>query len=288
MSGCRTAANVRWASSCTSIVVVARPLLAIAVVLGLAPDAYAQASSSSSATSARTIAEELSDPLATQISVQLENNLEWNGGPANDGFRYTLTLQPILPFALDERWNVISRSSIPFVHQHDLVAAADARPTGLASSSESLFLSPSHAPYGVTWGVGPIVAFPATSDQLGPTSIELGPTGAVIVATGPMTFGILTHQIWSVDDRARELWLQPEVAWSGESGTSVRVSSESSYAWNAGQWTIPVIATVAQVVHIANQPFELELGPIVYLDRPDNSPRWGVRASITLVIPRAL
>jgi hypothetical protein len=263
---------------------MARPSLAIAAALGLAPSAHAQAPAPAN-TSAEAIADQLSNPLAAQISVQFQSDLEWRGGPVDDGFRYTLTLQPLVPFALDERWNVISRSNIPFVHQVGLATAADSQQTGLGSSNESLFLTPTRTPFGIAWGVGPIVAFPATADPLGPSAIALGPTAAIVRTANPWTYGILTHQVWALRGRASELSLQPEVAWSpGKTGTTLRATSESSYDWHARQWTIPVIVVIAQVVHVADQPFELALGPIMYLDRPDEAPRWGARASITLVI----
>lgn len=92
------------------------------------------------------LAEELSNPVAPLLGVQLLSDLEWGGGPAGDGFRWILSLQPVVPFSIADDWNVISRSSLSFVHQSDLVAV-DSRKTGLANTTESLFLSPKTTRY---------------------------------------------------------------------------------------------------------------------------------------------
>jgi hypothetical protein len=43
------------------------------------------------------LAKKLSNPAAALISVPFQNNFEFGGGPKNDGFRYTLNFQPVIP-----------------------------------------------------------------------------------------------------------------------------------------------------------------------------------------------
>lgn len=252
--------------------------VAITAILRATRGVHAQAKASSSE-----LAKELSNPVAPLLGVQLQSDLEWGGGPAGDGSRYTLTLQPVIPFSITDDWNVISRSNLSFVHQGNL-ATVDAGATGLATTTESLFLSPKQTRvHGLTWGLGPIVALPTTDDQLGARDLGLGPTVALIHTVGPVVYGIRVEQIWSFGGGS-DVLLQPQGAWTqGAAGTTLRARSETTHAWNTRPWTVPVIVDIAQIVDVAERSLEVSFGPIVYVERPEDAPRWGLRATITFI-----
>ena len=44
------------------------------------------------------LVKELNNPVSSLISVPFQNNFEFKLGPNNDGFRYTLNFQPVIPF----------------------------------------------------------------------------------------------------------------------------------------------------------------------------------------------
>lgn len=55
------------------------------------------------------------NPIASLISLPLQNNFDWGAGPNDDGFQYKLNVQPVIPISLNEDWNVISRTIVPYV-----------------------------------------------------------------------------------------------------------------------------------------------------------------------------
>jgi hypothetical protein len=55
------------------------------------------------------LAKKLSNPIASLISVPFQRNYDGGYGP-NDGNKYTINVQPVIPFILNEDWNVISRT----------------------------------------------------------------------------------------------------------------------------------------------------------------------------------
>ena len=67
------------------------------------------------ADAAAELAKKLSNPVAALISVPFQNNFEFGGGPYDDGFRYLLNFQPVIPVSLNEKWNLISRTIVPFI-----------------------------------------------------------------------------------------------------------------------------------------------------------------------------
>jgi hypothetical protein len=56
------------------------------------------------------LAQELANPIANLTSVPFQNNFDFGGGRGN-AFRYTLNVQPVIPFTLNDDWNLITARS---------------------------------------------------------------------------------------------------------------------------------------------------------------------------------
>ena len=50
------------------------------------------------------LAKQLANPISSLISVAFQSNFDFDVGE-DDGFRYTLNAQPVVPFAISDRWN---------------------------------------------------------------------------------------------------------------------------------------------------------------------------------------
>jgi len=180
--------------------------LCSAVVLSLA------ATSALAQSEAEHLAKQLSNPVADLISVPFQFNYDHDLGPQEDGQRYYVNFQPVVPLTIDDDWNLISRTIVPYIFQDDVTpnpgnSGIDDSQSGLGDITQSLFVSPK-APgsFGDIWGLGPVFQLPfASDDVLGTEKISVGPTGVALRQSGPWTYGILANHLWSVaGDDARE------------------------------------------------------------------------------------
>lgn len=130
------------------------------------------------------LAKQLANPIASLTSVPLQLNYDDGIGPFDDGDKFYLNVQPVIPVSLGEDWNMISRTIIPLISQSDVIPGAGSQ-SGLGDVTQSLFFSPKALTSGGwTWGVGPVFLIPtATDDLLGGEKWGAGPTAVALKQT---------------------------------------------------------------------------------------------------------
>lgn len=239
------------------------------------------------------IARELSNPVAALISVPLQFNYDHGMGPTEDGRRYALNIQPVIPFSLTPEWNLISRTIIPVIDQKDAVPGGGSQ-SGLGDTVQSLFFSPAKPTAGgLLYGVGPVFLLPtATDKRLGTEQWAVGPTGVVLRQDGPWTVGVLANHLWSVagdSNRAsvNASFVQPFVSYVTQTRTTFALQTESSYDWQHNQWTVPINFNVAQLLRVGDQILQVGATARYWADGPTGAPTgWGLRLNLTFLFPR--
>jgi hypothetical protein len=239
------------------------------------------------------LAKKLANPVASLISVPLQYNYDKYGGAADGAAVNSLILQPVIPFSLNDKWNLITRTIVPFVDRQDFPLSA-MNESGLGDITASQFFSPKNPTAdGLIWGVGPVELLPtATDDVLGSEQWGIGPTAVVLKQEGGWSIGLLANHIWSVagdDDREdiNATFLQPFISYNTKTHTTIGLVTESIYDWENKQWSVPVIPGVAQMLKIGPQIFQLAAFGKYWAKSPDNGPEgWGLRVQLTLVFPK--
>jgi hypothetical protein len=229
------------------------------------------------------------NPVASLVSVPIQNNWDFNIGPA-DAMRYTANVQPVIPFTLNQNWNLISRTILPFIYQESRFAG-DGSHSGLGDIVQSLFLSPKDSVGGWILGGGPALLFPtATDSALGAGKWGAGPTAVVLRQDNGFTYGVLANHIWSYagwgNREVNATFIQPFLAYSTKTFTTFGVNTESTYDWQARQWSVPLNFSITQLLKVRNQPISLQLGYRYYADGPRGGPDWGLRFAVTLLFPK--
>lgn len=239
------------------------------------------------------LAKQLANPIASLISVPLQGNWDRNLGPLEDGRRFTLNVQPVIPVPINDKWNLISRTILPVIDQDDIFPASGGQ-TGIGDTTQSLFFSPKEPTRGgVTWGVGPVLLVPtATDDLLGGEKWGAGPTAVVLKQRGPWTVGALVNQIWSFagsDNRQdiNQTFVQPFFTYTTPTAWSFTLTSESTYNRENSQWTVPVGVFAAKVFKIGEQSVQLQAGPRYYAESPASGAEgWGFRLNFVMLFPK--
>ncbi len=262
---------------------------AVALALAL-PLVAVRADEADDKAAAAELAKKLQNPVASLIQVPIQNNWDFGIGSAN-AMRYTANIQPVVPFSISEDWNLVTRTILPVVYAESPVSGGrDA--WGLSDTVQSFFLSPK-APTsgGWIWGAGPVFAWPtATDSALGSGKWGVGPTAVFLRQDSGWTYGLLVNQIWSYagwgDQNVSATFLNPFLVYTTKKFTSFSINTESTYDWENHQWTVPLNATVSQLLKIGKQPISLGLGFRYYADGPSGGPDWGVRFNISFLFPK--
>jgi hypothetical protein len=266
-----------------------RPLTLVAamLVVALAP-AWAQDES------AEALAKQLSNPIADLVSLPLQFNWEEGVGPDND-LRSVINFQPVVPFSLNENWNLIGRFILPFISQPSLASGADAT-SGTGDIVLSAFFSPTHSRKAI-WGVGPVLGLPTTADPLlGSGKWSVGPTFVILKLAGHWTYGALANHLWSVADTSdidrtdvNQTYVQPFLAYTTKRAVTFTVASESSANWKApdgDEWTIPILFNTSKVTKLGPFPFSIGAGAGYFIEKPDGGPNWKLRMTATVILPK--
>lgn len=245
------------------------------------------------ASTADDLAKQLANPLASLMSVPLQYNYDHNIGPNDKGIRHTLNIQPVLPFSLNDDWNIISRTILPVIDQRDIYPGSGSQ-TGLGDTLQSVFFSPKEpTASGWIWGVGPAVLLPtASNDLLGADQWGLGPTGVVLRQSGAWTYGALSNHIEHVsnDDKHADIsstFVQPFLAYAIAGGITASLSAEATYDWESSQTTLPINLQVNKVGKLGSQLIQYGGGIRYWAQSPDAGPEgWGARLNLAFLFPK--
>jgi hypothetical protein len=243
-----------------------------------------------SATDAQELAKKLSNPVASLISLPLQSNFDFGLGTGS-GWRYTLNVQPVIPVALSPKWNMISRTIIPIIHQGN-VTGPNTSQSGLGDTVQSLFFSPNKSePF--IWAVGPVFLLPtATNASLGSQKWGLGPTVLALKQKKGWTYGVLANHIWSVAGKSSRAdvnatFIQPFLSYSNKQAWTYGINTESTYDWKSHSWSTPIIPSISKLVRFGKQPVSFGGGVKCWVTTPTGGPEGcSLRIIVTALFPK--
>jgi hypothetical protein len=239
------------------------------------------------------VSRQLANPIANMVSVPFQFN--WAGPIAPfDSTGFDLNFQPVVPFTLNDDWNLILRFILPFVGAPALTTNGIPE-NGTSDITASLFFSPAHGKW--IWGVGPVFLIPtSTNPLLTQGKWAIGPTAVVLREVGKWTLGVLANQEWSYASMANyftnsvsQMFFQPFATLQMKHAVSLTFTSEETYNWKAPSdqgSTVPIQIFLAKVTRLGPFPFQVEGGGGYFVARPDGAEHWMMRLNFILILPR--
>lgn len=235
-------------------------------------------------------AKQLANPISNLISVPFQRNWDCYFVP-NKAWQYTLNVQPVIPFTLNQDWNLTTRTIVPVIEQWAPPKGAGIV-FGLGDTVQSFFLSPSQPVNGITWGVGPVFLWlTGTDPRIGSQKWGVGPTAVVLKQDGVWTFGILANHILSYAgprgrDDVSQTFLQPFISPTFPDTSSITINTESSDNWRTREWNVPINAMVSRIFAIVGQKVQLGVGGRRYTASAGSGSEWGLRMPAVFLFPK--
>src|SRR6266436_4065274 len=246
---------------------------------------------------------ELSNPISSIWALQIQENTFFiHPGIEDKSSRNAVNVQfqPVLPLALTDDWNLITRpvfqvvNSVPVPTRTGRIYQA----TGFGDTILATLLSPSPRVTG-PWllGAGPTFIFPtATTTNVDQKKWQLGPGGVVGYLGEHYIVGLFPQQWFSVggngSKQTSQMNLQYFASYFLPHGWSVGTSPNvliNWYASNGNKVTFPIGLNAAKVQKIGPLPVKFQVqGQYMPVNPSVFGQRWNIQVSITPVIPKLI
>lgn len=265
-------------------------VIASTAVMSAGPVMAVEATLDDAQVNAAELAKKLQNPIANLISVPVQNNWDFGVGQT-DAMRFTANVQPVIPFSVGDKWNLITRTIMPVIHAESPMSGGSSV-AGFGDVVQSFFLSPKEPIGGWIVGGGPVFLYPSASEQtLGGQKWGAGPTAVALKQQNGWTYGMLVNHLWDFAGNANRAdinatFMQPFASYTTKTYTTFGVNTESTYDWERKHWTVPLNLTVQQLVKFGSQPVAFTLGGCYHAEKPDDGPDWGLRFVVTLLFPK--
>jgi hypothetical protein len=243
------------------------------------------------------LARAVQNPVADLISLPFQNNTNFEFGPKEKALN-RLNIQPVIPFGIDDDWQVITRTIVPIISQPQLRPGQDRR-NGIGDTTFTAFLSPVRPSFGgnLIWGVGPVALIPtATSHRLGQEKWGFGPSFVGLTMQGPWVVGSLVSQVWSTggsgDENVSVFTWQPFVNYNLPGGTYLSSSPLITANFEANrasdEWTVPLGGGVGRIFRFGPNlpPVNASIQGFYNVEKPSAVGYWDLRVQIQLLFPR--
>jgi hypothetical protein len=237
------------------------------------------------------LAKAAQNPLANIMSFPFQNNTNFGYGPDNDRSQNVLNIQPVIPLA---GGRIITRTIVPILTQPDFAETSGSN-TGLSNIQFTAFYTPKSEK--ITWGVGPILSFPAPNEDFGSQKMSVGPSLVVLKTGKKWVYGALINNVFSVAGPSdapdvNSFLAQVFVNYNMKKGLYLNTAPIFTANWEAEdgqQWTVPLGAGIGKIVKLGGKlPLNLQAGYYFNVVSPDFGPESQLRVQAVVMLPTSI
>ena len=258
-------------------------LIAIFLSMFLCYSLYGQDSKEEDAAA---LAKQSANPIANLISIPIQTNFGLGFGDYNRT-RTLVNIQPVIPFRLSSKINVINRIIIPIMFLPE--NAESGGTSGLGNINYSVFFVPSKVGK-FTWGIGPAFNIPTlTDDKLGANAFGIGPTAVGLLMLDKWVAGATFNRLWSYNGSSVDSFFgQYFITYNIKKGWYVNTNPNIVANFNAAdgeQWTVPFGMGGGKVTHLGSQPVKLQVQYYYNVVRPTVSAKSTLMIQMVFLFP---
>ncbi|MCK5137451.1 MAG: hypothetical protein KAR19_16825 [Bacteroidales bacterium] len=238
------------------------------------------------------LAQAAANPIANMISLPMQFNFNFGIGDYNREST-NLQLQPVIPFRLTDKWNVINRIIIPLIQKpHDAETGSD---YGIGNINYFMFFVPPALGKGKAkfmYGFGPVFNIPTSSaPEFGGPAFGLGPGIVALMMSKHWVFGVTASEMWSYNNAQQDLnsfFGQYFIVWNIKKGWFVNSAPTITANFNAEageQWTVPVGIGGGRIIKTKTIPMKLMVQAYDNVVKPTGAADWTLTFMCVLMFP---
>jgi hypothetical protein len=242
---------------------------------------------------------ELANPISSIWALQLQENTYWLNKPERNVVN--LQFQPVLPLALTDNWNLITRPVFQVMNSSHYVNSNGNlhRVTGFGDTILATLISASPKLAG-PWllGAGPSFIFPtASNSRLGQNKWQIGPAGVFGYLSEKWIAGVFPQQWFSMggpgSQTVSQMNIQYFFVYLPGGGWGIGTSPNILMNWYANKGsndlTFPIGLNVSKVIKIGPLPVKLQIQSQYMPVHPDVfGQKWNLQFAVTPVIPKLI
>jgi hypothetical protein len=238
---------------------------------------------------ASALAKKSANPIANLISIPIQANINFGSGDY-DRTGVVVNLQPVIPFRLSSKVNVITRTIIPIMSIPD--NAESGSTSGIGNINLSMLFVPNPKEGGkFMWGIGPAFNIPTVSnDKLGANAFGIGPTAVGLLMLKKWVIGATFNRLWSYNGSSVDnFFAQYFITYNIKKGWYINTNPNIFGNFNATdgeQWTIPFGLGAGKVAHFGSLPVKLQAQYYYNAVRPTGGAKSTLMLMAVLLFPK--
>ncbi len=253
------------------------------------------------------------NPVGNIAILPFQNNWDYSSGQTKTTV-WNMNIQPVVPFMLSPKANLIERVIVPVVNVPPLLDFEHCRETAISLGDISVvqrvpcsaqlgisniqlqsYYAPKVNPNGFIYGLGPILSFPAATLNLGTRQWGAGLNAVGLVMPGPFVIGMLVTQRWDVagpsttpENTLNSFLAQPFINFNFGKGWALSEAPIMTANWNQPgdqKWTVPIGLGITNTNTWLKLPMSYNLSYYGNIVRPQYAPYGLIRFSWSIIWP---
>ena len=231
------------------------------------------------------------NPVMNMYNFPFQNNTNFGFGPY-ERTQNVLNIQPVLPFSLGSKFNIINRIIIPVITQPSFTE--DNSSTGIGDVLYTAWISPTKESK-VIWGVGPVFQLPTASDsnqgsEFGSGEFGIGPSVVLLTMIDKWVAGAVINQINTFGDASTSKFFinyfinyNLPKAWYLVSAPIVTANWKAE---DGQKWLVPFGGGFGKVIKLGGKiPLSMQAQVFYNAIKPDVFGDWQTRIQFHFMFP---